>query len=129
MLELHISIDTTDIDDPVAIERLHSLLFTLTEDLDVAQVEPLYAEAESGARGAGAMLLGVVKVFLPEPARTVLEPLIDSLGDLAKRTERKARIEIPGVLTLDLTDANPEQTERVLAMAETVLRERGLELR
>lgn len=129
MPEIRISVSSEAVDDPIELERLHALLFAEVEDLDVGQVGPVHAhESEPGSRGVGAMLLGVVKVLLPEPAGTVLEPLINTLADYSKRTGHKTRIEVQGVLLLEIPDATTEQTDRMLEIAEAAARRNGLEL-
>lgn len=114
MLEIRISLDRAGIDNPVELERLHSSLLYELEDLDVGSVAPFRAdELEPGARGAGAILLGVVKVWIPEPAVTVLEPLLDTLSEYSKRTRQPLKVEVNGN-KIEIPDATPE--ERAVAL-------------
>lgn len=117
MHDLRISLNTAEIDE-AELERLHRRLRTYLDDAGLDQVDSVRStESPDGSRGIGAVLLGVFEAALPKAVTAAAGRLSRVLSEFTNRSKCGVTVEINGN-KLVIEQAQPDQTERILALFE-----------
>lgn len=114
MLEIRVSLNAAEIDDPAELERLHRRLRTHLERSGLERVHPVRSsERVEGGRGVQEFLAGVFEGALVKTITAAVAPLAAALADFVSRSGRSVSVEIDGdKLTIDRPRS--KDVERIL---------------
>ena len=114
MLDIRVSLDVAEINDPAELERLHRRLRTYLERSELERVRPVRStEAVEGGRGVQEFLFGAFQAVVVKSVTAVAAPFARALADFVSRSGRSVSVEIDGdKLTIDRPSG--EQVEKIL---------------
>lgn len=114
MIDIRVSLERTDSDNPSEIEHLHHRLHTSLNQSGLERVRPVRSEETApGARGVKEIVLGVFDAVLPEAFTSTVPALARALADFRRRSRSPVYIEV-GDSKLLIGEAQPEEIEKIV---------------